>query len=475
MEAVRFESANLHRVELHTRLPFRYGITTMTTLPHVFLRTNWQLNDHPCTGLAAENLPPKWFTKDASHSIDVEIDEMLEVIQQAVRLAGEMGTAQNVFAFWLCLQAGMEEWRQAMKVPPLLAGLGTSLVERSLLDAFCRSQATTLARAVHENSLGIDLGAIHPELQNSHPTDWLPAAPLEAVTVRHTVGLCDPLFDTDIDPANSPDDGLPVTLEGATRAYGLRQFKLKLSGNPGEDEPRLERTFSLLDTVAPEDWTFSLDANENYASAQEFCAAWSRLSTRPWMQRRLTRLLFVEQPVRRADALTPTADWRSWPDAPPLIIDESDGEPNSLRTALGLGYRGVSHKNCKGVFRGLANSCLLRSRRTDSRGRPLFMSGEDLANLGPVALQQDLAVQALLGNRSVERNGHHYFRGLSMWPPAWRHAVMESHVDLYQLLPGTTPTLHIAAGCLNLHSVNTAPFGLHPALNFADFCAGHLR
>ena len=44
------------------------------------------------------------------------------------------------------------------------------------------------------------------------------------------------------------------------------------------------------------------------------------------------------------------------------------------------------------------------------------MSGEDLVNIGPVALLQDLAVSATLGVTSIERNGHHYFAGLSAFP-----------------------------------------------------------
>jgi hypothetical protein len=90
-----------------------------------------------------------------------------------------------------------------------------------------------------------------------------------------------------------------------------------------------------------------------------------------------------------------------------LIIDESDAELDSLPRALALGYHGTSHKNCKGVFKGIANACLLEALRRQSGGDRLVMSGEDLANIGPVALLQDLAVVATLGVSSVERNGHH--------------------------------------------------------------------
>jgi hypothetical protein len=122
----------------------------------------------------------------------------------------------------------------------------------------------------------------------------------------------------------------------------------------------------------------------------------------------------VEQPVHHDLALSddPGAALRAWPDRPRLIIDESDAAVGDL--ALALGYAGSSHKNCKGIVKGIANACLLEKRRRD--GERVVLSGEDLCNLGPVALLQDLAMMALLGIEHVERNGHHYYRGLSLWP-----------------------------------------------------------
>ena len=43
------------------------------------------------------------------------------------------------------------------------------------------------------------------------------------------------------------------------------------------------------------------------------------------------------------------------------------------------------------------------------------MTSEDLSNIGPIALMQDLAVIGTLGINHTERNGHHYFKGLSGW------------------------------------------------------------
>ena len=49
---------------MRTRFPFRYGIASMTELPHVFVLLRGSVDGTACAGLAAEGLPPKWFTKD---------------------------------------------------------------------------------------------------------------------------------------------------------------------------------------------------------------------------------------------------------------------------------------------------------------------------------------------------------------------------------------------------------------------------
>ena len=150
----------------------------------------------------------------------------------------------------------------------------------------------------------------------------------------------------------------------------------------------------------------------------------------------------------------------AWSGRPALIIDESDGELESLPQALHLGYAGTSHKNCKGVFKGIINACLLAQRRREQPHRPVILSGEDLANIGPVALLQDLAVCAALGIASVERNGHHYFAGLSMFPEDVQQQILRTHGDLYCASRDGWPTLAVQDGLLQICSLNQAPFGV---------------
>ena len=130
-------------------------------------------------------------------------------------------------------------------------------------------------------------------------------------------------------------------------------------------------------------------------------------------------------------------------------------------------YSGASYKNCKGIVKGLANACLLAARRR--QGRPGVLTGEDLCDLGPIALQHDLAMMALLGTEHVERNGHHYYRGLGMFPPDWQEGVLKSHADLYERHADGFAHLRIRDGKMDLRSINAAPFGVEPAFDVTGF------
>ena len=101
--------------------------------------------------------------------------------------------------------------------------------------------------------------------------------------------------------------------------------------------------------------------------------------------------------------------------------------------------------------------------------RRLVMSGEDLANIGPVALLQDLAVVATLGVSSVERNGHHYFAGLSAFPRSVQEQVLALHGDLYERSAADWPSLCIQGGELCLDSVVNSPLGVGFELDVAQF------
>ena len=469
---LRVLGTDLHVVNLRMRMPFRYGITTVTALPHLFVRAEVEIDGDRHVGLAAENMALKWFTKDADVSARDELAQMRRVVETACDVARAAGKHNTVFDWWTHTYQGQTAWAGGWGIPPLLAHLGTSLLERAVIGAFCRAQGVTFGRAVRENRLGVRLDHMQAELAGATPAMFLPPEPLRHVTARHTVGLTDPLLESDIAPADRVDDGLPQSLEACVGAYRLTHFKIKLGGNVAVDVERLRRIAELLDRVVPASgYAFTLDANENFGDVPTFRTLWSALEGEPALAGFLSRLIFVEQPLHRAVALSEGVanELRKWTDRPPIIIDESDADLSAAVRALSAGYAGTSHKNCKGVIKSIANACLLEHRRRRDPGGRYMLSGEDLTNVGPVALHQDLAVVATLGIDHVERNGQHYFRGLSMFPPESVAPAVAAHGDLYRTLGDGTPAVRIDGGRLAVGSVVDAPFGLATAFDPTPF------
>lgn len=453
-----------------TRFPFRYGIASMTDVPHLFVRTRVTVGNKSSFGLTSEGLPPKWFTKNPTTTFEQDLPEMLEVISHAAKLAGQIAqTPVTFFDFWRELYQQQSDWAKSSSLAPLLANLGVSLVERAVLDGLCRLADQPLHRLIATNRLGLRLGEIYAELGDAQPRDLLPTTPLESCCVRHTVGLGDALTPADIPANERVEDGLPQDVESSIRAYGLRYFKVKIFGDPGRDLPRLRDLSRLLQRAVGGDFFVTLDGNENFKSFAAFREFWQSASSDASLRELWRHIVVVEQPVHRDHALSDDAGatLRAWTERPPLIIDESEGALGDLPRALTLDYVGASHKSCKGIVKGIANACLLENRRR--RGERVVLTGEDLCTLGPVALLQDLAMMSLLGIEHVERNGHHYYRGLSLWPEEWQRATLAAHPDLYAPHSQGFACLQIHDGRLRLDSVNAAPFGLSPSLDPSQF------
>ncbi|MCP4167321.1 MAG: hypothetical protein GY759_15740 [Chloroflexi bacterium] len=459
---VKVSGSNAYLANIRTRMPFRYGIAELTETPHLFCEIDLLVNGNHSRGISADSLIPKWFTKDPQQSYQDEIGAMLEVIGMAMEHARQAGDAADVFSLWRNIFETQKAWASQTPHPPLLWNFGVSLVERAMIDAYCRAVQTPFCGAVADDLLGIDLGWIYDELQGRTPAQLLPEMPTQHMNVRHTVGLSDPLAESELPPQERLQDGLPQTLEAGIEAYGLRYFKIKVNGDDEHDLARLTRIAQIIETSLP-DYAFTLDGNEQYTTVEIFQTFWHRLMAEPELAGFMQHLLYVEQPFSRAVALsddTGTA-LQAWQDRPTMIIDESDAELHSLRRALACGYAGTSHKNCKGVFKGLANACILAQYRERDPKHPYIVSGEDLATIGPVALLQDLAVMATLGLTHVERNGHHYFPGLSIFPQDWQEKTVAAHPDLYHQNSRGLTCLRIEQGAISLQSVVQAPFGLN--------------
>ena len=362
---------------MRTRFPFKYGIAAMTELPHVFVVVEGSLGGVSWRGLASEGLPPKWFSKNPDTRFEEDLPEMLECIEHAAGLVKET-TSESVFAAWRALYDAQAQWAKERGVPPLLAHLGTALIERALIDGFCRGAGVSFAEAVRTNALGVDLGSLHGSWRERRRSTGCrrPGGPSLHGTPWGWEILCGRRISR---WTNVSRTGLPHALRDAVQSYGLTHFKIKVCGNLEADVPRLREVAAVLSETSP-GFRYTLDGNEQYRDIATFREHWEAYRSAPGLEVLFEagRLLFVEQPLHRDVALAGSVggELAAWADAPPMIIDESDGELDCMRRAIALGYQGTSHKNCKGVIKGLANRCLIEwYRQENPEGGPWLMSG----------------------------------------------------------------------------------------------------
>lgn len=454
-----------------TRFPFQYGIASMTSAPHLFVQVRLMVNGREGIGTASEGLPPKWFTKDPTTTFEEDLPEMIAAIRKAAGIITAKRKEDTFFGIWSDLYDEQERWARERGMPMLLGSLGVSLMERALLDGACRVLGTTFTSLLRAGGLSLELGTIDPGLAGVSPSEHLPRRPADSINIRHTIGIADYLTDREIPESERVEDGLPQSLEGSVDAYGLRYFKVKLSGDLERDRARLGELQSVLRAKRGDGYRLTLDGNEQYQDIGTFRAHWEGYMLDGRVRDLLERLLFVEQPLHRGIALDPKVGVAllKWRGHPPVIVDESDGALGDLGRALELGYAGTSHKNCKGIIKGIANACLLRSRQRNDPDGGYILSGEDLCTVGPFAVLPDLLMMASLGIAHVERNGHHYFRGLSVFPEDLQEGMLRHHPDLYARRGDGLIALAIKDGRARIGSLLAAPFGVKPSFDVARF------
>jgi len=136
----------------------------------------------------------------------------------------------------------------------------------------------------------------------------------------------------------------------------------------------------------------------------------------------------------------------------PVILDESDDRDDVLERGLALGYRGISSKACKGIYRALHSAA-----RIAQDPLHLLLSGEDLTCQAGLAVQQDTLLAASLGITHIERNGHHYVDGFGIAPELEAQGFAKDHPGFYTTEQGRA-RLAVRAGQLDLTSLHTPGF-----------------
>ena len=68
-----------HVLPMRLRFPFKYGIASMTVVPHVFVYVDLNVDGREVSGLSSEGLALKWFTKNPETPFEADLCEMIEL------------------------------------------------------------------------------------------------------------------------------------------------------------------------------------------------------------------------------------------------------------------------------------------------------------------------------------------------------------------------------------------------------------
>ena len=455
---LKVKDATIFERRLSMRVPFRFGAATVTEASQIFLRLNVEDGrGRTAKGYAAELMVPKWFDKNADLSNADNENQLRRSLQIAVKLASETPAAT---AFGLHALIEPQQHRDAALegLNGLIASFGLALVDRAILDALCRLHDVPVAEAVRTNLPGIDASTTADLGDFDVPGFLQQLKPQQSLYLRHTVGYVDALTPDGI--THRLNDGLPECLQDEIATYGLRYFKLKVSGKPEADVERLKAIATVLDSL-PE-YQVTLDGNEQFENEDAVIDLMDRIDAEPSLTRLRQSLLFVEQPINRAIALSKPVTQLAKRVA--LEIDESDGMPDAFLEAKAQGYLGVSSKSCKGFYRSLLNRMRMEKWNAETNGG-FFMSAEDLTTQAGIAVQQDLALAAILGLGHIDRIGHHFVDVMQGADAVDSRNWLSAHGDLYNEAHGR-PRLTIKDGRLSLASVLSST-GLGVAENVA--------
>ncbi|MCK1640627.1 hypothetical protein IVA95_24320 [Bradyrhizobium sp. 157] len=419
--------------------PFRFGAVVINATPQVFVRVEIEVERQGrALGASAEFLVPKWFDKRPHLSPEETVAEL----RRSLLIARDIYLAHPTYdtAFGLhaaCIGAQIEACARA-DIPPLAAAYGPAEIDKAILDALLRCTGTSFFDGMADNIAGVD-ARLSRDLGDDDVSRFLAGRKrLERVAIRHTVGMDDKI---------EGEGGVADRQENA----GARYFKLKLNGDPAHDADRLIRIGNELATLSY-DYRVTLDANEQYADLTALNALVERLDRDAALRPIAQKLLYIEQPMPRDITRQSPLGALARRD---FIVDEADDAYDAFPVAQALGYRGISSKSCKGIYKSVINAT--RAAKWSASGERYFIAGEDLTCQAGLAVQQDLALGALIGVTHAERNGHHYVDGFGDTPVTEAEAFLAGHPDLY-IRGGNKIRLAIHDGDLLTGSLTTPGF-----------------
>ena len=94
---MRIDSADFYMRNVRTRIPFKYGVAVLTSVPILHAIVNVTVEGKRVQGIAADILPPKWFDKDPEKEYEDNVEDLLFCARAAARVYSTVGRSPNTF------------------------------------------------------------------------------------------------------------------------------------------------------------------------------------------------------------------------------------------------------------------------------------------------------------------------------------------------------------------------------------------
>ena len=139
MTKLRLEAVECFERDVKLRLPFRFGVITVTQATQAVVRASIVLEDgRSSVGVAAESLAAKWFDKNPSFSDAQNLDQLRQSLALAIASYQAKGWS-TPFALYADGYAEQLAGGEELGLVPLVASYGPALLDRAILDALGRA------------------------------------------------------------------------------------------------------------------------------------------------------------------------------------------------------------------------------------------------------------------------------------------------------------------------------------------------
>ena len=341
------------------RMPFRFGVVTLTEAPQAFVRARIRLeNGTEAEGAAAELLAPKWFDKNPALSNEDNFEQLRNSMRQA-----RTRTFPEAWTLLMAIRVRASAWWRISALRSSIVRCSTPVPRARISRSMKRSRRTSRALPFPGSTCRASCEALKPG---------------NRIAARHTVGLVDPI--TSLDNKTLVNDGLPETLEEVIARYGHRWFKLKVGGDVKADVERLRRHRR---GARPHQAGLTRPASTATSNMRMRGASLDRCGGREGraqaeaarIEHRVHRA--ADQAAERASRCPRVRRCRQG-------VVQGVAGPGDHRRVRRLARRisaregawgtsGVSSKTCKGLYKSLINAA-----RCKAWGDGYFMTGEDL-------------------------------------------------------------------------------------------------